>query len=81
MKEKEGIIETLEKSTFKQHIRPAAGFNSFNGALALIILFVTHYNFLRPHMSLDYNVPVPLEELKNISTIQGKWAKIISLAS
>ena len=74
------LIERLMR-TFKHHVKPAAGFNSFNGALALIILFVTHYNFLRPHMSLDYNVPVPLEELQNISTIQGKWAKIISLAS
>lgn len=67
--------------TFKHHLRPAAGFNSFNGALALIILFVTHYNFLRPHMSLDYNVPIPLEKLQNISTIQGKWTKILSLAA
>ena len=74
------LIERLMR-TFKQHIRPAAGFNSFNGALALIILFVTHYNFLRPHMSLDYNVPAPLEKLQNISTIQGKWAKILSLAA
>ena len=74
------LIERLIR-TFKQHIRPAAGFNSFNGALALIILFVTHYNFLRPHMSLDYKTPVHLKELDNISTIQGRWAKIISLAS
>ncbi len=73
------LIERLMR-TFKQHVRPAAGFNSFNGALALIILFVTHYNFLRPHMSLNYNTPVHLKELENISTIQGKWAKIISLA-
>ena len=74
------LIERLMR-TFKQHVKPAAGFNSFNGALALIILFVTHYNFLRPHMSLDYKIPVHLEQLENISTIQGKWAKIISLAS
>ena len=74
------LIERLMR-TFKHHIKPTAGFNSFNGALALIILFVTHYNFLRPHMSLNYKTPVHLEELENISTIQGKWAKILSLAA
>jgi putative transposase len=73
-------IERLNR-TFKQHIKPSHGFNSVNGAIALVSLFVTHYNFLRPHMSLKYNTPVEVPELKNISTIQGKWTKIISLAA
>jgi putative transposase len=73
------LIERLNR-TFKYHVRPAAGFNSFNGATALTTLFVTHYNFLRPHMSLEYKPPVQLPELKMISTIQGKWTKILSLA-
>jgi transposase-like protein len=74
------LIERLNR-TFKYHVRPAAGFNSTNGAVALTTLFVTHYNFLRPHMSLDYKAPVILPELKGISTIQGKWTKILSLAA
>lgn len=74
------LIERLNR-TYKYHVRPACGFNSFNGAAALTTLFVTHYNFLRPHMALDYQVPVPVPELETISTIQGKWAKIISLAA
>lgn len=73
------LIERLNR-TFKYHVRPAAGFNSFNGAVALTTLFVTNYNFLRPHMSLEYKSPVLLPELKTISTIQGKWTKILSLA-
>jgi transposase-like protein len=73
------LIERLNR-TFKYHVRPAAGFNSFNGAVALTTLFVTNYNFLRPHMSLDYQPPVPLPELQTIITIQGKWTKILSLA-
>ena len=73
------LIERLNR-TFKYHVRPAAGFNSFNGAVALTTLFVTNYNFLRPHMSLEYKPPVQLPELKTISTIQGKWTKILSLA-
>jgi len=74
------LIERLNR-TFKHHMRPSHGFNSVNGAVALVTLFVTHYNFLRPHTSLKWLVPIPLKELEGINTIQGKWAKILSLAA
>ena len=74
------IIERLNR-TYKYHVKPSHGFNVVNGAVALTILFVTHYNFLRPHMSLNYKTPIQLPELQDISTIQGKWAKILSLAA
>jgi putative transposase len=74
------LIERLNR-TYKYHVKPAAGFNSQNGAVALTTLFVTHYNFLRPHMSLFYKPPVQLPELEAITTLQGKWAKILSLAA
>lgn len=74
------LIERLNR-TYKYHVRAAYGFNSKNGAVALTTLFVTYYNFLRPHISLNYSVPIPLEELKDIDTLQGKWAKVIQLAT
>ena len=74
------LIERLNR-TFKHHVKPSHGFNSVNGALALTTLFVTHYNFLRPHMSLDYQTPVVLPQLEGIATLQGKWTKILSLAA
>jgi len=74
------LIERLNR-TFKHHVRRSHGFNSVNGAVALVTLFVTHYNFLRPHTSLKWQVPIPLKELEGITTIQGKWAKILSLAA
>ena len=74
------LIERLNR-TYRYHVRPVAGFNSNNGAVALTTLFVTHYNSLRPHMSLLYKPPVPFPELTTISTIQGKWAKILSPAA
>jgi transposase-like protein/Zn finger protein HypA/HybF involved in hydrogenase expression len=74
------LIERLNR-TYKYHVKPSHGFNCFNGAVALTTLFVTHYNFLRPHMSLKYKTPIQLAELEDISTIQGKWAKILSLAT
>ena len=46
-----------------------------------LTLFVTHYNFLRPHMSLKYLPPMPLQELKALPTIQARWTKILSLAA
>ena len=74
------IIERLNR-TYKFHIRAAAGFNTPNGAIALTTLFVTHYNFLRPHTSLNYNVPIQLQALKGLPTIQARWVKILSLAN
>ena len=74
------LIERLNR-TFKFHVRASAGFKAINGAVALTALIVTHYNFLRPHMSLDYKTPVDIPELQDIPTIQGRWAKILSLAA
>jgi len=73
------LIERLNR-TYKFHIRAATGFSSKNGAVALTTLFVTFYNFLRPHMSLNYNVPVSLAFLKGIDTLQGRWATLLQNA-
>jgi len=73
------LIERLNR-TYKSHIRAANGFKTANGAIALTSLFVTHYNFLRPHISLNYSVPVPLPELENIPTLQAKWSKILHMS-
>jgi len=73
------LIERLNR-TYKFHMKAAAGFSSKNGAVALTTLFVTFYNFLRPHMSLDYKVPVPLDFLKDSDTLQGRWASLLQNA-
>ncbi len=74
------IIERLNR-TYKYHTRSANGFKSKNGAVSYTTLFVTHYNFLRPHMSLGYKVPIPRVELQFVETLQEKWCRIIELAS
>lgn len=71
------IVERLNR-TYKYHIRAANGFKCKNGAVALTTLIVTHYNFLRPHHTLKYNTPVPLDFLQGIDTLQGRWTKIIN---
>jgi transposase-like protein len=73
------IIERLNR-TYKFHTRSRCGFKDFNGAVALTALFVTHYNFLRPHSSLRYQCPVKITNLDNIKTIQGRWGKILDMA-
>jgi transposase-like protein len=74
------MVERLNR-TYKYHVQAQNGFGSAGGAVAKLVLFVTHYNFLRPHSSLRYKTPVEIPEISNISTIQGKWAKIISMAT
>jgi transposase-like protein len=73
------LIERLNR-TYKYHVRSACGFATRNGAVALTTLFVTYYNFLRPHMALKYRCPVPVPDLDGINTLQGKWIKILQLA-
>jgi transposase-like protein len=72
------IIERFNRS-YKHHVKPAAGFNCYDGAMALTTLFVTYYNFLRPHGSLNYKPPIHITQLDNIRTIQAKWIKLLSM--
>ena len=72
------MIERFNR-TYKHHVKPAAGFNKLNGAKALTTLFVTFYNFLRPHMALGDKPPIHIEQLTDIDTIQAKWVKLISM--
>lgn len=73
------MIERLNR-TYKYHVQAQNGFGNITGAVAKLVLFVTHYNFLRPHKALRYATPVFIPELAAVSTIQGKWLKIISMA-
>ncbi|MDP2983259.1 MAG: DDE-type integrase/transposase/recombinase [Candidatus Latescibacter sp.] len=74
------LIERLNR-TYKFHTRARCGFKNINGAAVLTTLFVTYYNFLRPHSSLNFNPPIILSNLAAINTIQGKWLKILELAA
>jgi len=74
------FIERLNR-TYKFHTRARCGFKNFAGAVALTVLFVTHYNFLRPHSSLNYQSPISLPELNHIYTIQGRWGKVLQMAT
>ena len=74
------LIERLNR-TYKFHTRARAGFKHHNGAIALTALFVAYYNFLRPHGSLNYAVPVTVPELHQVTTLQGQWLKLLQTAA
>jgi transposase-like protein len=73
------LIERLNR-TYKYHTRPRAGFKSFNGALALTILFVAFYNFMRPHSARNGKTPVEIECLKNSELYPDKWCAFLKAA-
>jgi putative transposase len=43
-------------------------------------LFVAYFNFLRPHASLEGNVPVMIPELAKLPHMPARWTKLIELA-
>jgi putative transposase len=73
------LVERLNR-TYKFHTRPRSGFKNLEGAVALTVLFVTFYNFMRPHLGLKGKVPVKLGILKDIDIYPEMWIKLIQYA-
>ena len=57
--------------TDKYHVGSACSFATRNGAVSVTTLFVTYYNFLRPHMALNDCCPVPVPDLDGLKTLGG----------
>ena len=74
------LIERLNR-TYKYHTRPRAGFKSFEGAVALTVLFVAYYNFMRPHSARDHKPPVELDCLQGVTLMPQAWIKMIHAAA
>lgn len=73
------IIERLNR-TFKGSYKPTNGFNSPDGPVSFLTLFVAYFNFLRPHSTLERRVPVVLKELEGTPNMPARWQKLIQLA-
>jgi len=72
------VVERLNR-TFKSSYRVTCGYGSEDGALYGVSLWVTYYNFLRPH---PYNYWRPLndiDQLKQADNMPAKWQILISL--
>lgn len=72
------VVERLNR-TFKSSYRVTNGYNSEEGALYGVSLWVAYYNFLRPH---PYNYWKPLNELDDFigaDNMPAKWQILIKL--
>ena len=73
------IIERLNR-TFKGNYRATTGFGSQMGSVSYVTLFAAYFNFLRPHASLENQVPVVIPELKTLPHMPARWTKLIALS-
>ncbi len=73
------IIERLNR-TFKGNYRATTGFGSQDGSVSYVTLFVAYFNFLRPHASLENQVPVVIPELEKMPNMPERWTKLIKLS-
>jgi len=73
------IIERLNR-TFKGNYRTTHGFNSEDGSVTFVTLFVAYFNFLRPHSALESSVPVVIQELAELPNMPARWNKLIELS-
>ena len=72
------MIERLNR-TYKTSYRPTNGFDNIDGANYELALWVTYYNFLRPHKHNNYKVLNDIEMLHGANNIPGKWQLLIVL--
>ncbi|WP_141669553.1 integrase core domain-containing protein, partial [Clostridium septicum] len=66
------LIESFNK-TFKTWYKTKKGFNSFQKANNLIYLFIFHYNFIRPHGSLNNCTPAEVAGFASDSFAKNSW--------
>jgi transposase-like protein len=72
------MIERLNR-TYKASYRPTNGFDSIDGANYDLALWVTYYNFLRPHKHKNYHVLNEVDFLNGADNMPGKWQLLIFL--
>lgn len=73
------VIERLNR-TLKRYYKPTNGFGAFENCQNYLTLFTTWYNFLRPHKSLGYSVPVNIPEVTKLPNMPAKWLELIYMA-
>ena len=71
-------IEERLNRTYKQNYYGTTGYKSLKSANVYMILFVTFFNFLRCHSSLDYKTPVELDMFDDNSLMPQKWISLIN---
>lgn len=73
-------IEERLNRTYKQNYYGTNGYQTLTSANVYMILFVTFFNFLRRHSTLEYKTPVELEDLKDVPLMPDKWITLLNLS-
>ncbi len=73
------IIERLNR-TLKTYYKSTNGFAAFTNCQNYLTLFTTWHNFLRPHKSLGYNIPVNIPEVTNLPNMPARWLELLDMA-
>ena len=71
-------IERLNR-TFKSTYRVSCGYDNYEGANYNVALWVTYYNFLRPHKTNNWKVINSIPELSNCENMPAKWQMLMYL--
>ena len=64
--------------TYKYNYHGTNGYGSLRNANVYMSLFVTFYNFLRRHSSLDYRRPIELDVLNDNDLMPNQWIKLMA---
>jgi transposase-like protein len=67
--------------TYKFNYHGTNGYGSLRNANVYMSLFVTFYNFLRRHSSLNYRRPIELDIFSKDDLMPNQWLKIIDYTS
>lgn len=73
-------IEERLNRTYKQNYYGTNGYQTLTSANVYMILYVTFFNFLRKHSSLEYKTPVTIEELDSTPLMCDKWVSLINMS-
>lgn len=66
--------------TYKQNYYGTNGYSNNRCANIYMTLYVTFFNFLRTHSSLNYKTPVELEGLQESTLMPDKWINLLNIS-
>lgn len=74
------VTERLNRTFKQESYLTMNGFGSLDTANGYLVLFSACFNFLRPHSSLKYRVPVEVPEIQSCPHMPAKWVKLLELS-
>ena len=69
-RETNNMVERLH-GTLKDRVKPMRGFKAQESTKAILEGYTIHYNYVRPHQSLDGETPAQVAGIKNLSNWKG----------